>query len=153
MRRKDAASLEYRGDGLVVTGADTGEVLAFTVDHPDSVERRLPRSAASTVYRGYGLNHTTGPAVHRIRIPYAKSGRLQTNGPCDPDGCILNLDPSGGSGSGSGGCTAGGVGATSCSVTNTSGSSCSIDCGSGYYACCKNCQEYGCTPTCSCIRQ
>lgn len=134
-----AATVEYRGDELVVTAADRRTYLSFTVG--DGRPLRGPRGFSCTQMRGFGLNHETGPAVERKKLRDDGSG-----GPTvelyDPD-----YGDGGGGGSNAITCDSGGVGSSSCSITNVAGS-CSTTCTVGYYACCR----YGPENTCKCFR-
>ncbi|HYI12005.1 MAG TPA: hypothetical protein VEK57_23320 [Thermoanaerobaculia bacterium] len=131
-----AASIEFRGDELIVVAADRQWFIALTVG-----DNRQPPAAPGgfTASRlvGYGLNHETGPAVNRmpfVEDPEVTTGRVQQVDHGDGTGAV-------------GSCDAGGRGSTSCSLTSVT-SSCSVSCTSGFYACCKYAPEN----TCKCIK-
>jgi hypothetical protein len=147
----DKASIEFRGDELVVIGGENGELFAFSAGPSRLAQRGAPLS--SSTFSGYGLYHGIGPRVNKIYIPSPqKTGRLTTNSYCgDTNDCILYQNPDDPAAGGST-CDAGGTGASSCSITS-SGESCSASCVSGYYACCtKSCVLWSCTVSCSCVK-
>jgi len=146
----EKASIEFRGEELVVISGESGELYGFSVGRSRIAQRGLSSISSSTVYSGYGLNHMMGPSVNRIRMPWPHKGRLRANDDDCTTGCIYNIDP-GGDASGSGGCSSGGPGSSSCSVTSTDGSGCSVSCLTGYYACC-NYSTVLRNPSCQCIK-
>lgn len=146
----EKASLEFRGDEVIVVTGDTGELYSFTAGTP-RLAQRGQAGPASSVFGGYGLNHMMGPRVNAIYMPSPRVGRIHANDDdCGNPGCIYYLD-SGDGGTPGGSCDAGGAGATSCSVSQGS-DSCSVSCVAGDYACCKRSSSGFFAPTCSCIR-
>jgi hypothetical protein len=155
----EKSSVEYSGDELVVTSADTGETYVFSVGRPRVVVRMRDNAPSSASYEGYGLSHKMGAYLSALRISATNTpGRLQAEGyvrvlDCnsDPDGCILYPDDGGGGGGGAQSCDSGGVGSSSCSISG-SDSSCSVSCVSGYYSCCTKTCLVGCVVSCKCVK-
>ena len=125
-----SASIEFRGDELVVMAADQEWFYALVTAAGDRHAPRQPTGLTGARYVGYGLNHEIRPVASRTS---AKGRNIAALDFCDDfDSCVFNVDYGvGGSGSG---CSAGGVGASSCTITNSYGS-CTITCSTGY-ACC-----------------
>jgi hypothetical protein len=125
-----SASVEYRGDELIVMAADQAWFYALTISG-DARAPRPPAGFTATRYAGYGLNHEIRPIAPRPAV----SGRHIIALDCsDFDLCLDNKDYDLGGGGGGAVCDAGGIGSSSCSTSNTSGS-CSVTCSTGY-ACC-----------------
>lgn len=109
-------------------------------------DRALDVPAGFTKIRneGYGLSHNK--SVTTIRIPKIRRDSVTA---FNCEGCeIIYPDLGDYGGGGQTVCAAGGRGATACSSA-TGNQSCSITCGSGYYACC-NSNSY--SATCKCYR-
>lgn len=139
-----AASVEYRGHELAILVADSQSFYGFVVDGMQQASRTVPAGFNGATFVGYGLNHSNRRGRSRI---VEKDGGVAIE-------TIFYPDYGDGTGSGSGGasCDSGGAGSTSCSATNnTSGSSCSVSCGSGYYACC-NKGGMMTSESCKCIK-
>jgi len=148
----EQASIEFRGDELVVVSADTGETHVFSVGRPRVAVHHihdLPE-ISSAAYAGYGISHKMGPSVNAIRLFSSNGhGRLKTEESCTDGGdpCLLNPDDGGGGGTS---CDSGGLGSSSCSVTRD-GNSCSVSCVAGYYACCNRRTRILGPPSCTCV--
>ncbi len=126
-----SASIEFRGDELVVMAVDQEWFYALVTTAADRHAPRLPVGFSGARYVGYGLNHEIRPVVAQP----AGNGRHVVTLDCgDTDSCLFNLDTDVGAGA-SGSCDAGGVGSSSCSTSNSHGS-CSVTCSSSSYACC-----------------
>ncbi len=138
------ASIEFRGDELIVISGETGELYAFSVGPPRLPQRVFGTGPSVSIFPGYGLNHEMGPHVNKIYMPWPQKGRRV------PVSLLVPDDAPGGGGSG--GCQSGGIGASSCSIT-AGGGSCSVSCVSGYYACCSQVADpICCSPYCRCIK-
>jgi hypothetical protein len=153
----ESAGIEYRGDQLTVLAADHEWYYVFDVSPAEPREGPLvhgnmgedpgrsrvradvPPGFAYMIFHGYGLNHQMGAVVNARKLVFGAPHVLD----CDECG-PLSPDPGGGGGSGGSSCNSGGSGSTSCSITSN-GNSCSVSCGSGYYACCN--RNSG-SPTC-----
>lgn len=150
----DRATVSVEGGQAVITDADAPRSLVLALDGTDIPE--FPDDFEVTVLRGYGLTSK--------RITDRRTIRDVTRAPrvaaedfwCDAS--FYSCDDIGGTdgGYGAGGrnypsCDAGGAGATSCSCTG-GGQTCSISCGSGYFACCRECYSFGRTPECLCVK-
>lgn len=126
-----SASIEFRGDELIVMAADQEWFYALVTTTGDFHAPRQPIGFTAARYVGYGLNH-------EIRAVAARSAGISRRIialDCDDfDTCVFNLDYGIGGSGGGGSCDAGGVGSSSCSTSNTHGS-CSVTCSAGY-ACC-----------------
>jgi len=126
-----SASIEFRGDELVIMAADQDFFYALVTASGAAHAPRQPAGFTGARYVGYGLNHEIRPVVGQKGGSGRHIGALDS---CDDDGsCLFNLDY--GAGGGGMGCSAGGSGSTSCSISNGYGS-CSVSCSTGY-ACCK----------------
>ncbi|HXH39212.1 MAG TPA: hypothetical protein VNN08_11340, partial [Thermoanaerobaculia bacterium] len=124
-----SASIEYRGDELVVMAADGDFFYALVTASGAAHAPRQPAGINGVRYVGYGLNHEIRPVEGQTGGTRLHIRALDS---CDDGSCLFNLDYGvGGSGTG---CSSGGSGSTSCSISNTYGS-CSVTCSSGY-ACC-----------------
>jgi hypothetical protein len=140
------ASIEYRGDELVIMAADQDLFWVLATSTGDARAPRQPVGFTATRYVGYGLNHEIRPlAVHQ------RSGNRRTIVAltCDDfDSCIFNEDFGIGGGVSGGACDSGGVGSSSCSTSNNYGS-CSVSCTTGY-ACCTNASGPNAGASCRC---
>jgi hypothetical protein len=127
-----SASIEFRGDELVIMAADQEWFYALVTASGDAHAPRQPIGFTGSRYVGYGLNHE----IRRIATqPSGKGRHIVALDLCDDfDSCVFNLDTGLGGSGGGGSCDSGGVGSTSCSTSNTHGS-CSVTCNAGY-ACC-----------------
>ncbi len=142
-----SASVEFRGDELVVMAADQEWFYSLVTSSAGRAPRQ-PIGFTGANYVGYGLNHEIRPVVAKR----AGSGRhVVALDSCDDlDTCIFNADfGSAGGGTGGGSCNSGGIGSTSCSTSNSYGS-CSVSCSSGY-ACCTSATSIG-NASCRCIQ-
>lgn len=119
-----SASVEFRGDELVIMAADQNLFYALVTSSGDVHTPRQPIGFTGTRYVGYGLNHE----IRRIVAQPAGKGRHIVALDLD------NLDYDMGGGGGSGSCDSGGINSSQCSTSNTNGS-CSVTCTYGY-ACC-----------------
>jgi hypothetical protein len=119
-----SASVEFRGDELVVMAADQELFYALVTTFGDVHTPRQPVGFTGARYVGYGLNHE----IRRVVAQPAGKGRRIVALDLD------NVDYDLGGGGGGAFCDAGGLGSSSCSISNTSGS-CSVTCTTGY-ACC-----------------
>jgi hypothetical protein len=127
-----SASIEYRGDELVLMAADQDWFYALVTSTADSRSFRQPTGYTGARYVGYGLNHEIRPLASRM----PNSRRVIRPLDCtDDDSCLVNLDYGIGGGGGAS-CDSGGPNSSSCSISNTHGS-CSVACTYGY-ACCTN---------------
>ncbi len=128
-----SASIEFRGDELVVMAADQEWFYALVTNAADHHAPRQPVGFSGARYVGYGLNHEIRPVAAKT----AGNGRhIVALDSCDDfDSCILNTDYGVGGGGG-GSCDSGGPNSSSCSTSNSHGS-CSVTCSYGY-ACCTN---------------
>jgi hypothetical protein len=129
-----SASIEYRGDELVILAADKQLFYILNIASSQTHELRAPNAFGATRYVGYGLNHEIRAAAAQKN---GRGGVTATLDDCPDFGdCFFNKDyDTGGGGSGGGSCNAGGIYATSCSISNSHGS-CSINCSGSSYACC-----------------
>jgi hypothetical protein len=126
------ASVEFRGDELIVMASDQDWFYALTMTG-NSRAPRPPAGFTGARYAGYGLNHEIRPLAAK---PASKSRHIVALDDCSDFGlCLDNLDYDMGGGAGGGACDAGGIGSTSCSTSNSHGS-CSVTCNSSGYACC-----------------
>jgi hypothetical protein len=125
-----SASIEFRGDELVVMAADQEWFYALVTAAGDRHAPRQPIGLTGARYVGYGLNHEIRPVA--ARMPGTGRHIVALDFCDDFDSCVFNVDY--GVGGGASGCSAGGLGATSCTITNSYGS-CTIACSTGY-ACC-----------------
>jgi len=127
-----SASIEFRGDELVVMAADQALFYTLATSIGDVRAPRQPMGFTGARYVGYGLNHE----IRRVAAKPGGSGRRIIAQDCDDfESCVFNPDFGiGGGGGGGGFCDAGGVNSNSCSTSNTHGS-CSVSCSYGY-ACC-----------------
>jgi hypothetical protein len=125
-----SASIEFRGDELVVMAADQEWFYALVTNAADRHAPRQPVGFSGARYVGYGLNHEIRPVVRKAAGDRRRIVALDF---CDDfDSCVFNVDY--GAGGGGTGCSAGGAGSTSCTISNSYGS-CSVTCSTGY-ACC-----------------
>lgn len=141
-----SASVEFRGDELIVMASDQEWFYALVANAGDGHTPRQPVGFTGARYAGYGLNH-------EIRLAAAQAGvrgrHISALDLCDDsDNCVFNLD-TGIGGGGGGSCDSGGSGSTSCSTSNSRGS-CSVTCVSGSYACCTNATATA-SANCRCI--
>jgi len=127
-----SASIEFRGDELVVMAADQEWFYALVTNAADRHAPRQPIGFSGARYVGYGLNHEIRPvAAH----PAGNGRHIAALDSCDDfDSCTFSLDTDLGVSAG-GACNAGGIGSTSCTISNSYGS-CSVTCSSSSYACC-----------------
>ena len=153
------AVIEFTGQELVITSAETGQTDVFSVGPPRRQSRRTDDIASSTTYIGYGLTHKMGAFLNLVPLvpplPTASwSGTPHTEDCTDPDNCVLYPDGGDSGGSAGGSCISGGQGASSCSLSKN-GDSCSVSCVTGYYACCSypSCSPFSNCLSCSCIKQ
>ena len=141
-----SASVEFRGDELVVMAADQEWFYALVTPAGDLHAPRQPVGFTGARYVGYGLNHEIRPVVAQ---PVGKGRHIVALDICDDfDSCIFNVDYGIGGG-GAGGCSSGGVGSSSCSTQNSHGS-CSTSCNSPYYACCSSATSSS-NASCTCV--
>jgi hypothetical protein len=128
-----SASIEFRGDELVIMAADRDFFYALVTASGVAHAPRQPVGFTGARYVGYGLNHEIRPVVGQQGGNGLHIGALDS---CDDDGsCLFNLDYGIGGGGG-GSCDSGGMNTTQCSTSNTYGS-CSVTCSYGY-SCCTN---------------
>jgi len=125
-----SASIEFRGDELVIMAADQEWFYALVTNGADRHAPRQPVGFTGARYVGYGLNHEIRPVA--ARTPGNGRHIIALDFCDDFESCVFNLDY--GVGAGASGCSAGGLGASSCTISNTYGS-CSVTCSTGY-ACC-----------------
>lgn len=114
---------------LLINSLEGGTRFLLTVDSEEAKTfvSKLPESYKSySVLKGYGLSYRFGSIPESVE-KYVNVLASARNG-APP---VTNSIPEGGAGD----CTAGGRGATSCSITSGD-KSCSVSCGTGYYACC-----------------
>jgi len=128
-----SASVEFRGDELIVMASDEQWFYALETNTGDLHTPRQPMGFTASRYVGYGLNHEIRPVAAQAGGKGRHIVALDLCG--DDDTCVFNLDTDVG-GSGGGSCDSGGPGSTSCSTSNSRGS-CSVTCNYGY-ACCTN---------------
>jgi hypothetical protein len=128
-----SASIEFRGDELVVMSADQEWFYALVTTTGDFHAPRQPIGFTAARFVGYGLNHEIRPVAAK-----PTNGRhVIALDDCSDFGlCLDNLDYSIGGGGGSGTCDSGGPNTSQCSTSNTHGS-CSVTCSYGY-SCCTN---------------
>ncbi|HEX7680301.1 MAG TPA: hypothetical protein VF713_19370 [Thermoanaerobaculia bacterium] len=140
-----SASIEFRGDELVVMAADQEWFYALVTNAADRHAPRQPVGFTGARYVGYGLNHE----IRRVVAKTAGNGRhIAALDFCDDfDSCVFNADYGIGGGAG-GACDSGGPNSTSCSISNSLGS-CSVTCSSGY-ACCTNATSTS-NASCRCV--
>ena len=139
-----SASIEFRGDELVVMAADQEWFYALVTTAGDLHAPRQPVGFTGARYVGYGLNHEIRSVAAR---PGGNGRRIVALDFCDDfDSCIFNLDYGIGGGAG-GSCDSGGPTWTSCTTSNVHGS-CSVTCSSGY-ACCTRATSTS-SATCNC---
>lgn len=127
-----SASLEFRGDELIVMAADEEWFYALVTNVTDPHAPRPPIGFTGARYGGYGLNHEIRPVA-------VQAGRrhIVALDCVDFDRCVINPDDGGaGSGGGTTSCDSGGPNSSQCSTSNSHGS-CSTICTYGY-ACCVN---------------
>ena len=127
------ASIEYRGDELVVMAADQEFFYALVTASGNVHAPRQPSGFTGARYVGYGLNHE----IRAVAAPGGGTRRhIVALDVCDDfDNCVFNRDYDMGGGGG-GSCDSGGPNSSACSTSNTHGS-CSVQCSYGY-ACCSN---------------
>lgn len=90
-----------------------------------------PPAAMTTRIAGIGLAHNRGGKGPKVKDQLDRKGRVVST--CE---WCLQQDPGPGGGTAGGAaCKSGGPGSTSCSASHGV-DSCSVTCGSGYYACC-----------------
>ncbi len=133
----ESASIEFRGDELVVMAADQAWFYAL-VTTAGSRAPRPPAGFTGARYVGYGLNHEIRPVAASAVNRNGRHSIAALDDCADFGLCLDNLDygfGAGGGGAGGGSCDAGGVGSSSCSTSNSYGS-CSVTCSSSSYACC-----------------
>jgi hypothetical protein len=147
--RVRAASIEFRGDELIVMSADDQIFYRFGLSNGSNPALRVPADFKSVSYVGYGLSHDLA------NVATSRSARGPTSfAACgeDPDSSCVEYPDwwyalNGGGGGTS--CSQGGPGASSCSLSGTvngTGMNCSVTCWPGYYACCSL------TNGCKCVR-
>jgi hypothetical protein len=146
-----SASIEFRGDELVVMAADQAWFYALVTTAPGARTPRQPVGFTGARYVGYGLNHEIRPVAAKAVNVSGRHSIVALDDCADFGSCLDNLDYGiGGAGSGGGGsCNSGGIGSTSCSTSNSYGS-CSVTCSSGY-ACCTSATSIG-NASCRCIQ-
>jgi len=128
-----SASVEFRGDELIVMAADQDWFYALVTTTGNSRAPRAPAGFSGARYAGYGLNHEIRPLAVKAA---GKSRRIIALDDCEDFGlCLDNKDYDTGGGGAGGACDSGGIGSTSCSTSNSHGS-CSVTCNSSSYACC-----------------
>lgn len=138
-----SAQIVHTAGYLRVTAPGQRVIYDFVVAGQDRA-LEVPGGFTKIRSEGYGLSHNMSPT--NIRIPKTR-GDSVTAFNCE--GCEIFYPDFGDSGgSGQTACASGGRGATACSSA-TGTQSCSITCGSGYYACC-NSNSY--SATCKCYR-
>jgi len=130
----ESASVEFRGDELIVMASDQEWFYALVTTTGDFHAPRQPMGFTATRYIGYGLNHEIRPFA--VRQPANGRHIIALDDCADFGLCLDNLDYGLGAGGG-GTCDSGGAGSTSCSTANSHGS-CSVSCMNGSYACCTN---------------
>jgi hypothetical protein len=136
-----SASIEFRGDELVVMAADQEWFYALVTNAADRHAPRQPAGFSGARYVGYGLNHEIRPVAAQTPGRHIIALDL-----CEDFGsCVFNLDY--GIGGGAGSCDSGGPNSSQCSTSNTHGS-CSVTCSYGY-ACCTNATSSG-NASCTC---
>lgn len=123
------ASIEYRGNELVVITADR-QMYIFSLGDAATAPQTIPAGLTLVTVRAYGLNH-------EIRPIKAANHRAKVEASCDTDSCVENLDFYYQEDAAPASCDSGGIGSSSCSVSDNN-ISCSVSCMSGYYACCKH---------------
>jgi len=130
-----SASVEFRGDELVVMAADQEWFYTLATTIGDARAPRPPVGFTAARFAGYGLNHEIRP----VEAQRSGNGRhIIALDMCDDfDNCVFNLDTDLGGSGGGGSCDSGGPGSSSCSTSNSRGS-CSVTCSSAGYACCTN---------------
>jgi hypothetical protein len=133
------ASLEFRGDELVVMSTAKARFLVLQVEGRHESFPVAPRGLTTYAKSGYALTHSIGTST--------RSGKRPSQVIANP---AHTPDPIGGTGGG-GSCDAGGIGSTSCSTSNGK-LTCSVSCASGYYACCKKGGVLS-DPECKCVKQ
>jgi hypothetical protein len=132
-----SASIEFRGDELVVMAADQEWFYAL-VTYAGSRGPQQPAGFTGARYVGYGLNHEIRPVAAKAVNGSGRHSIVALDDCADFNVCLDNADfgsGGGAGGSGGGSCDAGGVGSSSCSTSNSYGS-CSVTCSSSSYACC-----------------
>jgi hypothetical protein len=148
----ESASVHFDERTLTIMDSDQSLFYSFTVNAPEQGPRGIPNGFTGATYVGYGLNHQIGGSLQKYRVIHPTPGSHFVTVSLDDDcgdHCILNLDL-GNDDSGSGTCDSGGIGASACSATNSSrNTSCSVQCSSGYYACC-NKGSYFTDESCKC---
>lgn len=128
-----SASIEYRGDELVIMAADQDLFWVLATSTGDARAPRQPVGFTASRYVGYGLNHEIRPLEVRQRSGSGRRAIIALD--CeDFDSCIFNKDYDIGGGGAGATCDSGGIGSSSCSTSNNYGS-CSVTCTTGY-ACC-----------------
>jgi hypothetical protein len=147
-----SASIEFRGDELVVMAADQAWFYALVTATAGSRAPRQPAGFTGARYVGYGLNHEIRPVAANAGSGSGRHAITALDDCSDFGLCLDNLDygfGTGGGGTGGGSCNSGGIGSTSCSTSNSYGS-CSVACSSGY-ACCTSATSIG-NASCRCIQ-
>lgn len=142
-----SASIEFRGDELVIMAADHDLFWVLATSAGDAHSPRQPVGFTATRYVGYGLNHEIRPLASRQGIGSGRRAIISLT--CDDfDSCIFNEDYGIGGGASGGTCDSGGLGSSSCSTSNNYGS-CSVSCTTGY-ACCTNASGPNAGASCRC---
>jgi hypothetical protein len=136
------AEITVEPDQIVIRNADGDISVIFAVTRARDDAHNL------VVLSGYWLSQNvvggdrTITSIRRARDIAAEWCDASVSG----DDCLFDND----GGSGGTTCSSGGPGSTSCSCSH-GGTSCTVTCGSGYYACCKNCYIVN-GQSCKCVR-
>jgi hypothetical protein len=168
------AEVRYDPSGTLRVSAPNEQIsMTFTVEGPTRGLIPEPEGFTSSTYSGVGLTHVIGDGAARFGIsgggrrtsgPSIASSTSQCNidvGTCEVgyfEGFIGITDPFGTTPNET--CNQGGPGSTACSYSKDGrvgpfggGTSCSVTCGSGHYACCKEeCVGISCQLVCKCVR-
>ena len=125
-----SASVEFRGDELVVMASDHEWFYSLVTATGDLRVVRSPAGFSATRFVGYGLNHE----IRSLMAQHSSRLNVVALDDCEDFGsCFFYPDYDLGGGGAS--CDSGGIGSSSCATSNSSGA-CTVSCNPGWYACC-----------------
>lgn len=144
------AQIAYLFHSIIINSLDSKERFYLAVDKQEEkdVLTKVPSSYKSfftgSLY-GYGIVQMTGPIPPNLTF-FKKTSDTYKDISAYRASVSPNMAPPDSTGSKS--CDNGGTGATSCSAGNGNGT-CSVSCGTAYYACCT--VHVLSAPTCGCV--